>query len=198
MSGTTTNEGYPYPLESDFADVQDIYRLAMAVDSDVRGAQAPFRLFEQRPSFIVQSSSNSSSFLSGDTSMTFGTIKWDNTGGLTVGQTSWQQPISSPPSWWMFGATILEVPISGTPVVGEMTMGQIRINTTDQVSGLTTEIDAYQRNDDSNTGGEWINVFTQAAVYRASVSLILNLNGTTQKALGAGSTLWGFQLGPVL
>jgi hypothetical protein len=97
----------------------------------------------------------------------------------------------------MFGCTLLTAIISGTPVVGDMNMGRLQIDTTDQVSGLVTSTFAYQRNDETNTAGEWVNLFSMAPVYRATVSLALILNGTTQKAVATGSTFWGLYLGPV-
>lgn len=198
MSGTTATQGYPYPLTSDFADVQDAYRLATAIDVDIRGAQAPFRAFEGRLSFIALQTANGSGYTSGDQTFKTGSIKWDNTGGLVVNSGTWRQPNGQSPSWWMFGATILTAVISGTPVVGDMTMGKLQISTTDQVSGLTSTTTAYQRQDETNTAGEWINVFTMAPVYRAAVTPVLTLTGSTQKAISAGSTFWGFYLGPVI
>lgn len=197
MSGFTTNEGYPYPLAGDFLDVQDAYRLATAIDLDVRAGQAPFRAFESRPSFITRQTANGSGFTSGVQSVQIQAVDWDNTGGAVVGTSSWQQPTGQAPSWWLFGATVLTAAISGTPVVGDMDMERLAVATTDQVSGVVTTTYAYQRNDETNTGGEWINLFTMAAVYRASVRAALILNGSTQKAVGAGSTFWGLYLGPV-
>lgn len=198
MSGTTANEGYPYPLTSDFPDVQDAYRLATAIDADLRGEQAPFRSFLARPSFIAQQAANGSGFSSGTDTLVLSTIVWDNTGGAVLNAFNWRQPTGQAPSWWMFGATMLMTAISGTPVVGDMNIARLQISTTDQVSGVSTTSNAYQRNDETNTGGEWINVFTMAAVYRASVSCSLILNGSTQKAIQAGSTFWGLYLGPVI
>lgn len=197
MSGSTTNKGYPYPATSDFGDVQDAYRLATAVDADLRADQAPFRAFQGRPSFVCRQTANGSGFLSGTDRLTFSAIDWDNTGGAAVGASSWIQPNGQEPSWWMFGATILTTAISGTPVVGDLVEGRIQVITTDQVSGLSTTTWSTQRNDESNTNGEWLNVFTQAAIYRGHVSAILELNGSTSKAISAGSTFWGFYLGPV-
>jgi hypothetical protein len=197
MTGTTANEGYPYPLTSDFADVQDAFRLATAIDADLRSAQAPFRAFEGRPAFIARQTANGSGFLTGTQSFRVQAIDFDNTGGLVLNASSWQQPNAQQPSWWMFGGSLLTAIISGTPVVGDMNMARLRVSTTDQVSGVVTSTDRYQRNDESNTGGELINVFTMAAVYRASVSLTLVLNGSTSKAVAATSTFWGAYLGPV-
>jgi len=197
MSGNTINKGYPYPLTSDFADVQDAYRLAIAIDADLRADQAPFRAFESRPSFVVRQTSNGSGFLSGTDRLKIGTIDWDNTGGAVVNNTSWVQPVGQAPSWWLFGTTILTTAISGTPVVGDLVMGRLSITTTDQVSAVATTTTATQRSDETNTGGEWLNVFTMAAIYRGSVSAQLLLNGSTQKAISAGSTFWGLSLGPV-
>jgi len=197
MSGSTTNKGYPYPLVTDFADVQDAYRLAAAVDADLRADQAPFRAFEGTPSFVGRQTVNGSGFLSGTDYLKFGAIDWDNTGGVVLGSTGWNQPVSQAPSWWMFGATILSTAISGTPVVGDLVEGRIQISTTDQVSGLSTLSYSTQRNDESNTNGEWLNVFTMAAIYQGRVNAVLELNGSTQKAISAGSTFWGFYLGPV-
>lgn len=197
MSGATASQGYPYPLTSDFADVQDAFRLATAIDADLRAEQAPFRSFLARPSFVVRQTSNGSGFTSGTQSFKFGAIDWDNTGGAVVNALSWKQPVSQQPSWWMFGSTILTTAISGTPAVGDMTMGRIGVDTTDQVSGVVTSTFTYQRNDETNTGGEWINQFTMAPIYRATVALSLILNGSTQKAISAGSSFWGMYLGPV-
>lgn len=197
MSGNTINKGYPYPLTSDFADVQDAYRLAIAIDADLRADQASFRAFESRPSFIVRQTSNGSGFLSGTDRLKIGAIDWDNTGGAVVNNTAWVQPVSQPPSWWLFGTTVLTTVISGTPVVADLVMGRLSITTTDQVSAVATTTSATQRSDETNTGGEWLNVFTMAAIYRGSVSAQLLLNGSTQKAISAGSTFWGLSLGPV-
>lgn len=197
MSGNTANKGYPYPLTSDFPDVQDAFRLATAIDADLREDQAPFRAFEARPAFVVRQTSNGSGFLSGTAGLKIGAIDWDTTGGAALNATSWQQPDIQPPSWWLFGATLLTVAISGTPVVGDLVMGSIQVNTTDQVSGLSTIKSYSQRNDESNSGGEWLNPFTMAAVYQGSVGAVLSLNGSTQKAISAGSTFWGLYLGPV-
>lgn len=198
MSGSTTNEGFPYPLTADFGDVQDAFRLAMAVDSSIRADQQPFRDFESKPAFITRQTSNGSGFLSGSSSFKIGAVDWDTTGGAVINNTSWSQPDNQAPSWWLFGATILTVAISGTPVVGDLVMGRIQVNTTDQVSSVVTTTNAYQRNDESNTGGEWLNVFTMAAIYQGTVSAALLLNGSTQKAISAGSTFWGLYLGPVI
>lgn len=197
MSGSTTNKGYPYPLTTDFGDVQDAYRLASAIDADLLAAQSPFRAFEGRPSFVFRQTSNGSGFLSGTDFIKASAIDWDNTGGVTLNSSTWTQPSSQPPSWWMFGATALTAIISGTPVVGDLVEGRIQISTTDQVSGLSTITYATQRNDESNSGGEWLNVFTMAAIYKGRVSAGIELNGSTSKALSAGSTFWGFYLGPV-
>jgi hypothetical protein len=197
MSGSTTNKGYPYPLVTDFGDVQDSFRLAMAIDADLRADQAPFRAFEGTPSFVCRQTSNGSGFLSGTDTLKANAIDWDNTGGLTLGSSGWTQPTTQAPSWWLFGATILTTAISGTPVVGDMVEGRIQVSTTDQVSGLSTTTYSTQRNDESNSGGEWLNVFTMAALYQGRVNAVLELNGSTQKAISAGSTFWGFYLGPV-
>lgn len=197
MSGTTANEGFPYPLETDFADVQDAYRLATAVDADLRSEQAPFRTFMGRPSFIGRQTATGSGFTAGGQNLRMGAVEWDNTGGLTANASSWQQPLSQPPSWWMFGATVLVSIVSGTPVVGDMCMAQLNVTTSDPVTLLNTTAEFSQRNDETNTNGEWINVFTQAAIYQGSVSCTLYLNGSTQKAVQLGSRLWGMYLGPV-
>ncbi len=197
MTGLTPVEGYPYPLTSDFADVQDAYRLATAIDADLRGEQAPFRAFMGRPSFIGRQTATGSGFTAGSQNMVIGAVEWDNTGGLTVGASSWNQPFSEGPSWWMFGTTILVNIVSGTPVVGDMCLGQLGVNTTDQVTSVVTTTNFYQRNDDTNTNGEWLNLFGMAAIYRGSVTATLNLNGSTQKAVQSGSRLWGMYLGPV-
>lgn len=198
MSGSTANQGYPYPGTPDFADVQDAYRLATAVDADLRAAQAPFRSFLGRPSFIVRQAANGSGFTTGGAILSHTTVDWDNTGGITLGGSLWNQPTAQEPSWWMLGATILTVNTAGVPVVGDLVMGSIEIDTTDQVSGLSTEIKRYQRDDETNTNGQWVNVFTQAAIYRATVSARLTLNGSSSKAIAAGSTFWGLYLGPVV
>lgn len=198
MSGTTAVEGYPFPLTSDFADVQDSFRLAMSIDADLRSEQAPFRAFEGRPSFIARQTANGSGFTSGSQGFNPGAVDWDNTGGITLGNSSWQQPLAQQPSWWMFGCTILVAVISGTPVVGDMNMGDIRINTADQVSNVISRSDFYQRNDESNTSGEWINFFAMAPIFQGSASLQLFLNGSTSKAISAGSRFWGLYLGPVV
>jgi hypothetical protein len=197
MSGTTANEGYPYPLTSDFADVQDAFRLATAVDADLRAEQAPFRAFLGRPSFIARQTATGSGFTAGSQGAVFGAIDWDNTGGLVVGQSSWSQPNSQQPSWWLFGATIFVAIVSGTPVVGDMNMARISVTSTDQVTGVVSTTTFFQRNDDTNTSGEWINVFGMAPIYQGSAALTLFLNGSTQKAISANSRLWGMYLGPV-
>lgn len=197
MSGTTPIEGYPYPLTADFADVQDAFRLATSIDADLRAEQAPFRAFMGRPSFIARQTANGSGFLAGSQSFSPGAIDWDNTGGLTVGASSWNQPFAQQPSWWMFGTTLLVAIISGTPVVGDMCMGRISVNTTDPVTTVVSTTRSYQRNDDTNTAGEWINFFTMAPIYQGSASLTLILNGSTQKAVASGSRFWGMYLGPV-
>lgn len=197
MSGSTATEGYPYPLTSDFADVQDAFRLATAIDADMRAEQAPFRAFQSRPSFVGRQTANGSGFTSGTQSFKFGAVDWDNTGGALVAASSWKQPTIQAPSWWLFGGAVLAAIISGTPVVGDMNMARLQIDTTDQVSGVVSSTFAYQREDETNTSGEWMNVWTMAAVYRATVTLGIVLNGSTQKAISAGSTFWGVYLGPV-
>jgi len=197
MSGSTTTQGYPYPLTSDFADVQDAFRLATAIDADLRAEQAPFRAFMGRPSFIGRQSATGSGFLSGSSTLTTGAIDWDNTGGLRVGGTGWTQPLNQQPSWWLFGATILVSIVSGTPVVGDLCLGRINVTTTDQVTTVSSTTSSYQRNDETNTNGEWINFFTMAPIYQGSVACALILNGSTQKSIQSGSRLWGMYLGPV-
>jgi hypothetical protein len=197
MSGSTAVQGYPYPLRSDFADVQDAFRLAMAVDEDLRGTQAPFRAFIGRPSFIARQTVTGSGFLSGTQTLTFGAIDWDNTGGAVAGISSWSQPNNQQPSWWLFGATVLVNIVSGTPVVGDMNMGRISVSTTDPATSVVTTTRHYQRNDETNTVGEWINLFAMAPIYQGSASCALMLNGTTSKSILAGSRFWGIHLGPV-
>jgi hypothetical protein len=196
MSGTTAVEGYPYPLPADFADVQDPYRLATAIDADIRSVRDPFRAFVGRPSFIFTQTSNGSSFLSGMDFLLAQSVQWDNTGGVTIGQGTWRQPLSQPPSWWLFGATVLSFnPVGAT--VGDMVMGGILVTTTDQVSAVATTTEAWQRSDETNTNGEWLNVFTMAQIYRGSAIAALEVNGGTSKGLSAGSTFWGVYMGPV-
>jgi len=197
MSGTTPTEGYPYPFTTDFADVQDSFRLAMAIDADLRAEQAPFRAFLGRPSFIGRQTATGSGFIAGSQNLVVGAVEWDNTGGLTVGDSTWNQPFSEQPSWWMFGATILVNIVSGTPVVGDMCMGKIAVNTTDQVTTVVSTTNFYQRNDETNTNGEWINLFAMAPIYQGSADATLLLNGSTQKAVQSGSRFWGMYLGPV-
>lgn len=196
MSGTTTTEGYPYPAQTDFADVQDAFRLATAIDQDLRAEQAPFRAFLGRPSFIGRCTANQSGFISGTQLMPVGAIEWDNTGGLTVGSAYWLQPNSQGPSWWLFGATIL-VTLTGSSVSGETNMGFIEVATTDQVTQQISYSDFYQRNDDSTTNGEWINVHCMAQLYQGQADAGLILGGTTTKAIQSGSRFWGMYLGPV-
>jgi hypothetical protein len=197
MSGTTPNEGYPYPLETDFADVQDAFRLATAIDSDLRAGQAPFRAFLGRPSFIGRQTADGSSFLSGSDLVRVGAIDWDNTGGLVVGSGFWTQPNNQQPSWWLFGCTILVSLVSGSVSVGDMTMGNIQVSTTDQVTTVVSSTNYYQRNDETNTGGEWINMFAMAPIYQGGAQCSLILNGTSLKAVGNGSRFWGMYMGPV-
>ena len=192
MSGNTTNEGYPYPLTADFSDVQDAFRLAASIDADLRAEQAPFRAFMGRPSFVGRQAAN------GGSTLAMTAVEWDNTGGITGGGSFWHQPIVEAPSWWLFGATILVAVTSGTPVVGDLNLGEIDVTTTDQVSGLSTTTSFYQRNDDTNTGGEWINLFAMAPVYQGIVSCVFTYSGTAVRVIGAGSRLWGMYLGPVI
>lgn len=196
MSGSTAVEGYPYPLTTDFADVQDAFRLATAIDEDLRAEQAPFRAFMARPSFIARQVANSSTFLSGSQTMAVTAIDWDNTGGSVVGTSSWSQPPGQAPSWWMFGATIL-VNNAAAGVVADLVMGRLRVTSADQVTGVQSTSDFYQRNDETNTAGEWCNLFAMAPIYQGSVAASLVLNGTSLKGIAAGSRYWGFYLGPV-
>lgn len=195
MSGTTANEGYPFPLPSDFADVQDPFRLASAIDADLRAEQAPFRAFMGRPSFIGRQSANGSGFLTGSSPIALNVIDWDNTGGASG--SVFLQPRDQGPSWWMFGATIIVAIISGTPVVGDLNLGQIQVTTVDQVTGLSSSSFFSQRNDETNTAGEIINLFAMAPMYHGSVRCNLVLNSSTQKSVGAGSRFWGMYMGPV-
>jgi hypothetical protein len=197
MSGNTAVEGFPYPFTTDFADVQDAFRLASAIDADLRAEQAPFRAFEGRLSFIFQQTSNGSGFISGTDFVKAQSIQWDNTGGVTLGQATWTQPAGQAPSWWLFGATVLSVNLAGA-TVGDLVEGGIQVTTTDQVSNVATTTGAYQRSDETNTNGEWLNVFTMAPIYRGSALAALYLNGGTSKAVSAGSTFWGMYLGPVV
>lgn len=196
MTGTTPNEGYPYPLESDFADVQDAYRLATAIDSDLRSEQAPFRALLGRPSFIGLQTATQSGATNLQQVLLVQSVEWDNTGGLVVGSGVWTQPLSQPPSWWMFGATIRVNP-TGTPVSGDLNMGGIVVQTADQVTGQLSLKSFYQRNDDSVTGGEWINLFTMAPIYHGAAECLYIADGSTAKGILAGSRFWGICLGPV-
>jgi hypothetical protein len=196
MTGTTAVEGLPYPLEADFADVQDAFRLATAVDADIRADQTPFRNFMARPSFIGRSTSNSATASVGTMAFTVGAVEWDNTGGLAVGGV-WTQPAAQQPSWWLFGCTILVAQISGTPTVGDLVLGNIQTQTTDQVTTVVSLANAWQRNDESNTAGEWINMFAMAPIYQGAAGLTLTVNGASVKAIGTGSRFWGMYLGPV-
>lgn len=196
MTGNTVNEGFPYPLTTDFADVQDAFRLVTAIDTNLRAEQAPFRAFEGTPSFIGRQTATGSGFTAGSQTLRVQAIDWDNTGGLVLNSASWSQPLAQQPSWWMFGANVL-VNNAATPVVADMTMAQLTVTTVDPVTGISSSTNLYQRNDETNTGGEQIIVFTQAAIYQGSVSCTLWLNGTTQKSVALGSRLWGIYLGPV-
>lgn len=193
MSGTTTYEGYPYPSLTDFADVQDAFRLASAIDSDLRTVESPMRAFLGRPSFIARSTSAGSSITTGSALLQLGATEWDNTGGVASNQ--WVQPNAQGPSWWLFGANLI-LSNTGTPTIGDMRIGQLVTSTTDQVTGLSTSTTFWQRNDDSNTNGEWIQLFAMAAIYRGNVYAQLQASGVST-AIAAGSRLWGMYLGPV-
>lgn len=196
MTGKTVVEGLPYPTESDFADVQDAFRLATAIDSDLRADQASFRQFIARPSFIGLQTVTQSGITVGTEILTMQTVEWDNTGGLTAGATFWSQPLAQPPSWWLFGATIRVNP-TGAQVVGDLNMGTLFIQTVDQVTGLSSFTTFRQRNDDTNTNGEWINLFAMAPIYQGLVQAQATFNGSTAKGILAGSRLWGMYMGPV-
>jgi hypothetical protein len=196
MSGNTTNEGFPFPLSGDFADVQDAYRLAQAIDSDLRGQQNAYRTFMGRPSFIGMQSATQSGVTQNCQVLQMGTVEWDNTGGLSPGGTLWTQPISQPPSWWMFGATVRVNP-TGSQVVGDLNVASILVQTTDQVTGLFSLTQFDQRNDDTNTNGEWINLFAMAPIYRGLAEVQACFWGSTAKGILAGSRFWGMYLGPV-
>lgn len=194
MSGNTVNEGLPYPLEPDFADVQDAFRLATAIDSDLRADQAPFRAFMGRPSFIGMQQTTQGGINSGTQILQMQTVEWDNTQG--VAGNIWNQPLSQPPSWWMFGATIRVNPTGGQ-VVGDLNLGQIVVQTADQVTGLLSLKHFWQRNDDSATNGEWINLFGMTPIYHGVAECLLTVDGSTAKGILAGSRFWGVYLGPV-
>jgi hypothetical protein len=196
MSGITTTQGYPYPLTPDFLDVQDAFRLATAVDTDLRGANAPFRSWLNTPSFIGRSTANSTAITNGSVSFTVGAIEWDNTGQLNTGVFGWSQPTSQGPSWWLFGANLILFE-SGTPTVNDMCIAQMNITTQDQVTGISTTTQYWQRNDDSNTNGEWLNVFAMAPIYRGNMTMEFDANGATAKGVSSGSRIWGIYLGPV-
>lgn len=196
MTANTPVEGYPYPLTADFADVQDAFRLATAIDADLRAEQQPFRQFLARPSFIARQVANQGNFISGSQQMQFTAVDWDNTGGAVVGASSWVQPFSQGPSWWLFGATLLvNNAAAGTP--GDLVMGQIGVSTVDQVTAVLTTSNFYQRNDESNTGGEWVNLFAMAPIYQGQAYCLLNLNGGSSKSIAAGTRMWGMYMGPV-
>lgn len=195
MSGTTSTQGYPYPLTSDFADVQDSFRLATAIDEDLRAAQEPFRAFEGRPSFIARQTIASSGFVAGEQGIALGQAEWDNVGGL-VGS-GWNQPFAQQPSWWMFGMTLVVTNLAGA-VVGDLVIGNLTVTTSDPATGVVSSSAWYQRNDESNTSGEWLNLFAMAPIYQGSVRASLILNGSTSKAVAAGTRLWGMYLGPVV
>lgn len=196
MSGNTTTQGYPYPLTSDFLDVQDPFRLATAVDADLRAAQDPFRQFMGRPSFIVRSTANSSGIVNGSVVLPVGAVEWDNTGGAAVGSSSWSQPPAQGPSWWLFGANLI-LTNTTAPTVGDMRIAELAVSTRDQASGLFTTTKFWQRNDDSNTAGEWIVVTAMAALYQGTAFMTLVANGTGTVAIASGSRMWGMYLGPV-
>lgn len=196
MSGTTANRGYPYPLETDFADVQDAYRLATAVDADVRDEQAPFRAFMGRPSFIGRQVASQSGGISGNSTLQMTAVDWDNTGGVNAGNYSWIQPLNQPPSWWLFGLNIL-MSNTGAAAVLDLVLAQLSVSTVDQVTGVQSNLNFWQRNDEANVGGEWLVVTGMAAIYHGAVNGGIVINGTTTKAIGAGSRLWGMYLGPV-
>lgn len=200
MSGTTSVEGYPYPNTTDFADVQDPYQLAVAVDADLRSKRAAFAGYLGRPSFIYRNSLIGTSFTSGTiVPCTFDVVEWDNTSGAgTQGGTAFSQPFSPAPEWWMFGLNLNLSIVSGTPAVGDLNLGQIQIATTDQVSGVQTTTSYYQRNDDTNTAGERIFLFAFAPIYHGVVTPLLSLNGSATKAAAAGGCrFWGMKLGAV-
>lgn len=196
MTGNTTNEGYPYPLVGDFGDVQDVFRLASAIDTDLRAAQAPFRSFLSRPSFIglqattQAGAANTSQFLQTQT------IEWDNAGMLSAGGTLWTQPLSQPPSWWLLGTTVRVNP-TGTPSAGDLNLAEILVQTTDPVTGVATLSTYFQRNDDTVTGGEWMNMFVVVQAYHALAEVIATFDGSVPKGILAGSRFWGMFLGPV-
>lgn len=195
MTGSTVNVGLPYPLTADFADVQDAFRLASAVDAGLRADQAPLRAFLARPSFIGRQAADGGAFQSGSDGLQITAIDWDNTGGLVLNAFTWQQPRAMAPSWWLFGSTIFVT--VAAPVAGDGVQAKLQCSTVDQVTGLTTTSNFYQRNDESNTGGDHLNMFGMAAMYRGSANMSLMLNGTTNKSLRGGSRFWGMYLGPV-
>lgn len=197
MSGTTPNEGFRYPLETDFTDVQDVYQLATGVDRRVRDFDAVFNAAVRPLAFVGRVTANGTGFTNGTDVMQIGATEWDTTGGLQTA--GWSQPRNDPPSWWMLGMDLLVVVTAGTPTVGDHIEAVLSVDTVDPVSGLTSTVNIRNKHTESNSGGERIYAAGIVPIWHGFLSGVISLYGsaTASKTYGAGSRMWGWRLGTV-
>lgn len=169
----------------------------MGVDSLIRGYDNNFRAFVHKAAFVVRTTSNGSGITTGLTSATFGAVEWDSTGG-GAGTGGFSQPYSDSPSWWMLGASINTVVLSGTPTAGNHIEAQIQVNTYDPVSGIRSTSYLRSKRNETNSGGEAIVVVGATSMHRGNVQLYMNYYGTSTASIGiaSGARLWGYRLGP--
>lgn len=194
MSGTTTNESLIYPLTTDFADVQDLYTLAIGTDAKVRGYDAIFTALPRPLAFVYRSSADGFSFTNGDVSIPIDTAEWDTTGGLNG--SGWSQPLYDPPSWWMIGANLIAKVISGTPAVTTHIEVGLSVFNTDPVTGLSTTQTYRCKRSESNSGGEQITMSAVVKLWHAQVNAdMVKVGDSSVQAPAAGCRLWGFRLG---
>lgn len=195
MSATTPYESIRYPLESDFADVQDFYQLAIRVDQRIRDLDATFNAAVRPLAFLGHSSANSSGLGTGELTVNIDVVDWDPSGLLVGGD--FAQPVYDVPSWWFIGLSVSFVTLSGTLTVGDHAEARIDTETTDPVSGLTSTGLLRRKTTETNSGGERLVVTGIVKLFQGLATPGIAYYGSTsgQKAAGAGAHFWAFRLG---
>lgn len=199
MSGLTTNEGITFPLTTDFADVQDFFRIAYKADALIRAYDTTFKASARKMAFCAKTTVNGTNFTTGAVNIFTDTVEWDTTrNGISGG--SFNQPTDDVPSWWLFGGNVAVAIISGTPTVGDKVEAQIQVATIDPVSGVQTVTKMRSKRNETNTGGEQIPIIGAAKIYHATVTLAMSYygSGTATIAPSSGCRFWGYRLGSAL
>lgn len=212
MTGLTDPDVLPFAYRPDFADVQQFYELAMRVDGYAQAADVAFNATYRPRSFQLTASAQVS--YGGGNIFTnlapqFDTINWNTSAGRVAN--GFTQNLSEPPSWWLLGAWVPVVNISGTGSTSTHVDVEIFSASQDYATGAVqtqrTVAQAngpsgFRSNAEGNNGGEVMTCITIVPLYKGTAHPELRVytpaaGDTAVRGVAANANFWGIRLGPV-